>query len=73
MMIEVYGTKNCSRCTMVKNILSSKGYEVCYKLLEDLDVDVKNEVMTKASERGLKSLPIIFLNNEPVDMKEVIQ
>ena len=72
MVIEVYGTQNCSRCTMVKNILTSNGHDVHYKLLEELDNNTKTEIMKKATAKGLKSLPIILVNNEPVDLKEVI-
>lgn len=70
-MIEVFGSKNCSRCTMVKNILTNKKIEFTYSLLEDLPQDEYDIKMKKAKEKNMMALPLIFKNNELIKIEEI--
>lgn len=70
-MIEVFGSKNCSRCTMVKNILTNKKIEFTYSLLEDLPQDEYDIKMEKAKEKNMMALPLIFKNNELIKIEEI--
>lgn len=71
-MLKVIGSKNCSRCTMLKTILSNKGKEYSYLDLEELDNETQNTLSKLAEESGLKSLPYILQDNKLLTMQEVI-
>lgn len=70
-MIEVFGSKNCARCTMVKNILTNKKLTFTYSMLEDLPQDEYENRMKIASEKKQMNLPLIFKNNELIKIEEI--
>jgi glutaredoxin len=47
-MLKVYGTKDCSRCVMVKKRLDLEQHEYEYVLLEDLPKDEEMEIRKKS-------------------------
>lgn len=65
-MITLYGSDNCSRCEMVKTILSNKG--VVFKYTK-----ITPEVVKKAREQGIMSLPVMEKDNKYyTDVREVL-
>lgn len=68
-MIKLYGSTSCTRCEMVKNVLETKGVEYEYSLLED--AANQDELIAKAQEKGLTTLPLIFKNDEIITIEEV--
>lgn len=71
-MIKVVGNKGCSRCEMVKNILSNKNVEYEYILFLDLDKKEQEELMEKSKSIGQLSFPIIMKGENIIDIKEII-
>jgi glutaredoxin len=71
-MYLLLGKENCSRCEMVKTILTNKNIEFEYKLLNDLTNDLKFKYLNNARENGLIELPLIIKDNQVIDFKEVI-
>ena len=71
-MIKVIGKENCSACEMTKTILKNRGIDFEYKLLNDLDGDLKKEYMQLAREQGKLSMPLIVKNEQLITLQEVI-
>lgn len=71
-MILIIGKENCSACEMTKTILKNKGIEFEYKLLNDLDSNLKKEYMKLAREQGKLSMPLIVKNEQLITLQEVI-
>lgn len=71
-LIKLLGNKGCSRCAMIKNLLTNKGVDFDYKLLDDIPEVEKQKYLKMASEKGLMSMPIIIKNDDVVDFKEVM-
>lgn len=71
-MYLVVGKENCSRCDMVKNILNNKNVKYEYKLLDQLDENVKKEYIKLARQLGKLEMPLIIKENKLIDIKEVI-
>jgi len=71
-MYLIIGRKGCSRCTVIKNMLTSKNIDFEYKLLESLSSEESNEIVKKATKANQINMPLIFKNNEIIDIKEVI-
>lgn len=71
-MIKVIGTKNCSRCVTVKNILVSKNIEFEYFLLEELENSDKEKYMNLAKENNQSQFPLIVKNEKLIDVKELL-
>ena len=70
-MIKVFGTRNCSRCEMVKNILNKKGKTFDYFMIDEIDENEKKDILKKAKECGKLNFPIIIQDEVVVDIKEV--
>ena len=70
--IIVIGQKNCSACEMTKTILKNKGVEFEYKLLDDLENDLKNKYIKIAKEQNKLSLPLIIKDEKILTVQEVI-
>ena len=70
-MLIVIGTKNCSRCEIVKNILNSKEIKYEYLELNDISESQKSEYLNLAEDAGQISLPIILRNNKIITIQEV--
>lgn len=71
-MIRLIGKNGCSRCEMVKNILSNKGINFDYKKLEDLSQEEKNKYLKLARMKKQMEMPLIIKNEKIVDIKEVM-
>lgn len=71
-MYLLLGKENCSRCEMVKNILTNRNIEFEYKLLNDLSNDIKFRYLAMARESGLIDLPLIIQDGKVIDFKEVV-
>ena len=71
-MIKVIGNKGCSRCEMVKNILSNKNVEYEYILFLDLDKKEQDELIERSKNAGQLSFPIIMKGENIIDIKEII-
>lgn len=59
-MLLVLGNSNCSRCEVVKTILTNKGIEFRYELMEDLPSGIKGSYMKMAREAKMLSMPILI-------------
>lgn len=71
-MILLIGKNNCNACTMVKNVLTNKGVEFEYKLLEELSEEDRNNYIQMAQDTGMLSLPLIIKNNTLKTLQEVM-
>ena len=58
-VVIVYGTNNCGRCSVIKTILKNKGIEFKYKILDDLEEELQDELLVAAKKSGISSFPII--------------
>ena len=57
--MQVYSKEHCAKCTIVKNLLSSKN--IPYVLIDDYE-----SVLQKAKELNMMEMPIIFINPNEV-------
>jgi glutaredoxin len=71
-MIKIIGQNGCSRCAMTKILLTNKGINFTYALLEELPKEEKGKYVKEAQEKGLMNLPLIVKNDVIVDLKEVM-
>lgn len=71
-MLKIIGNTGCSRCTMVKTLLTSKGIDFDYSLLDDLSEKNKERYIKQAEEKGMMNMPLIIKDDEIVDLKEVM-
>lgn len=70
-MIRVIGNYGCSRCEIIKQILSNKGVEFKYELLSDLPKEMQRIILNKAKAKGQLNMPLIFKDDEIIDIKEI--
>jgi glutaredoxin len=70
-MVTVIGTENCSRCKMVKDILTNKGIEFNYILFSSLSEDDKQKYLLMAAENKYASFPIILKDDKILNLQEV--
>lgn len=70
-MILVIGTQNCSRCGMIKNILTEKGIEYEYKLINEMLTEERDEYMDMAKAKNQMSFPLIIRENKLITLQEV--
>lgn len=70
-MIRVIGNYGCSRCEIIKQILSNKGVEFKYELLSDLPKETQRIILNKAKAKGQLNMPLIFKDDEIIDIKEI--
>ena len=66
-MLEVYGTKGCGKCKMVKNRLENNGEDFDYILLDDLEESEQDNLLGLAEKEGIKSFPIILEEGKIVE------
>ena len=71
-MIKVIGKEHCGACMMAKNVLSAKGIEFEYTLLEEMTEEEQNNVIKMAEEQGRLSMPFIIKDGKLVTLQEVI-
>jgi len=70
-LIRVIGNHGCSRCEITKQILTNKGIEFEYELLSDLPEETQKLYMKSAKLKGQLNMPLIFKNDELIDIKEI--
>lgn len=71
-MIDIIGSKNCSRCNMIKNIFNQKNTLYNYYIFEDLSNEVQSEILKIAQSNGFTNFPLIFVDKEIKDVKEIM-
>jgi glutaredoxin len=71
-LLKIIGTKNCSRCVTVKNILTTKGIEFEYFLLDELESTDKEKYTKLAEENNQLQFPFIVKDEKLIDIKEVL-
>jgi len=71
-LIKVIGNSNCSRCEITKQILINKGIDFEYGLLSDLPEEKQKELLKKARLKAQLNMPLIFKDDEIIDIKEII-
>jgi glutaredoxin len=69
--IKVIGTIGCSRCVMTKNVLTNKGIEFDYILLNSLPQDEQDRLLDLATKKNLMNFPLIIKNDEAITLQEV--
>ena len=72
MKVLLLGNTNCTRCDMVKNILTDNKISFEYELLEDLPSEVKAKYIAMAREKKMMQMPIIIKDDEVVELKDII-
>ena len=71
--IILIGTKTCSRCSMTKSLLEKNGVAYEYQILDELSNKEQKEILEKAKNKGVISLPIILSDDVVVsDFREVL-
>jgi len=70
-LIRVIGNHGCSRCEIVKQILTNTGIEFEYEILSDLPEETQKKYMKEARSKGQLNMPLIFKDNEIIDIKEI--
>lgn len=68
--VKVYGTLNCPRCEIVKQILFKKGVDFEYIIFTACDRDERKKIMENAKDVGIESFPIILKDDVIIDIKE---
>ena len=71
-MILILGKQNCSACDMAKTVLTNKGIEFTYRLLDELEPEAKKDYIKQAREQGKLSMPIIIKDGKILTLQEVI-
>lgn len=71
-MILLIGKQNCSACNMTKTVLTNKGIEFEYKLLNELPQEQQDKYINLAQESDMLSLPLIVVDNKLKTLQEVI-
>lgn len=71
-MYTIIGTAGCSRCEMIKGILSKKGIEFEYKILSELSTEEQNKYYVLAEESKINNFPLIVKDNKIYDLQEVV-
>jgi glutaredoxin len=71
-MYLVIGREGCSRCEMIKNILTNKNIKFEYELFETFNQEDKDKYLNMAKQAKLLAMPIIIQNDKVIDFKEVI-
>ena len=70
----IYGRNGCSKCLMAKTLLTSNNKDFTYIYIETMKDKDANEIIEKASKKGITGLPIIVFNEEIItDIREVLK
>ena len=69
-MIRLIGRKGCTNCLVAKKQLTKAKVEFEYL---DLDIlDNKEELIAKAKESGIGTLPFVMKDGQFIDLKSII-
>lgn len=69
--IKVIGTTNCSRCSTVKNILSSKNIEFDYLVIDTMEDTDRTTYMDMAKNANVRNFPLIIKDNKLINLNEI--
>ena len=58
---------------MAKRVLTAKGVEFEYSLLEDKKLEEQEQIIKMAEEQGKMSMPFIIKDGELVSLQEVLR
>ena len=70
-MIKIIGLKNCSKCTVTKNILDSKGIEYEYSILNELPEEERRRYAQMARDVNYNTMPLIIKDDKLITIQEV--
>ena len=70
-MIEIIGTKNCSKCTIVKKILDEKHIVYYYLDINDISAEEKEWYMNLAKKANQKNFPLIIKEGKIITIEEI--
>ena len=70
-MLLVIGLKNCSKCTITKQILDSKNIEYEYKLLNELSEEDRRKYAKIARDGGNDTMPLLIKNDKLITLEEI--
>ena len=69
-MILILGLKNCGKCEITKQILTSKNIEFEYKLLSDLPEEDRRKYAQMARDCNYNTMPLIIKENKLITLQE---
>ena len=72
-MLLIIGTKNCSRCNMVKGVLNNKNIKYTYKTENEIPKEELNKYLEKAKIKGLMIFPLIIKDEELIKIEDIIK
>ena len=70
-MLKVIGLKNCSKCTITKQILDSKNIEYEYAILNELSVEDRRIYAQMARDINYNTMPLIIKDGNLITLQEV--
>ncbi|MFP4698670.1 MAG: glutaredoxin domain-containing protein [Eubacteriales bacterium] len=71
-MLKIIGSLGCSNCEVTKMKLKNKGIDFEYILLNELSSAEQEEVLNRAKEENVNSLPILIKNKKIVKVRDVV-
>ena len=70
-MLKVIGTQGCSRCAMIKNILTKKEIRFDYFLFDELDSESQDNYLKASEQTGKMVFPILVQDGIIIDFKDI--
>jgi glutaredoxin len=70
-MYQVIGKKNCSQCTLVKDMLTNRGIPFEYLLLDEMPSAEQSKYIAMAELAGQRNYPLIVKDGSLILLKEV--
>jgi glutaredoxin len=70
-MIKVIGLKNCSKCTVTKQILDNKKIEYEYSILTELPEEERRHYAKLARDCDYNTMPLIIKDDKLITLQEV--
>jgi glutaredoxin len=72
-MVIVYGTKTCGSCAMVKDTLTKKNIDFEYELLDEMDKDAADAIISFALSEGIRTMPVIMDDGNVITLAETLK
>lgn len=72
-MILVIGLKNCSKCTITKQILDSQNIKYSYLILTELSEEDRRKYAQMARDVNYNTMPLIIKNDKLSTLQEVTE
>lgn len=70
-MLKIIGLKNCSKCTVTKQILDSKKIEYKYSILTELPEEERRRYAQMARDCNYNAMPLIIKDDKLITLQEV--